>query len=186
MGSKNSLERRAGLSVPVKPGHRDHWQTVVSRGVHPEPGSSRSGPGAVDGVAGRGREQGHCLVSARTRAPVPIRVARPPGLKDPWAAAAAAAAAAQRGVSALSLWSLSGTTAWGRTLTLDRKEVEAAALRLGARAPQLVLWLHSVSQGDHKSGSKWPACRRGSVDSPRGGCTASRMPPRRWERPGGG
>lgn len=82
-------------------------------------------------MAGRGREQGHCLVSARTRAPVPIRVAQPPGLKDPWAAAAAAAAAAQRGVSALSLWSLSGTTAWGRTLTLDRKEVEAAALRLG-------------------------------------------------------
>ena len=126
MGSKNDLEHRAGLSVPVKPGHRDHWQTVMSRGVHPEPGSSRSGPGAVDGVAVQGPgagplsrvspDAGPCAhQGGRTR-----RAEGPLGLRLQLS-----------GGPALSLWSLSGTTVWGRTLTLDRKEAEAAALGLG-------------------------------------------------------
>lgn len=39
------------------------------------------------------------------------------------------------GASILFLVSLSGTTVWGRTLILPRKEVKATAVKLGARPP---------------------------------------------------
>ena len=104
----------------------------MSGSGHPEPGSNSSGPGAVGGVRAGARSR--VLTSCQPGHGPPCPAGRPghPELKGlPGCSGSRSSPEA----SAPFLWSLSGTTIWGWTLSLDRKEVEAAAPGLGARAP---------------------------------------------------
>lgn len=102
------------------------------------------GTGLREGWPGRGLGQGCHRVPAWACGPAPAGVAavhsldpsghpragRPP--ETVWGHAGDRSSAR---ASILFLVSLSGTTVWGRTLILHRKEVKAAAVKLGARPP---------------------------------------------------
>lgn len=116
----------------------------MSAGGRPGLRRRRSGRGATGGVAGQGpgaglspragvgvrpctRRRGYGAQPGPLWAP---RAERPP--ETVWGHAGDCSPA---GASILFLVSLSGTTVWGRTLILPRKEAKAAAVKLGARPP---------------------------------------------------